>query len=139
MGVEFIKGKVAKITEDEEHNPIVRVEMMEDGARVVERKHDLVILSVGLMPGYNPQDIYGVGIAEDGFVRLPSANMAPSLTDQEGIFAAGTASGPMDIVDSILMAGAAAAEASAYLKAQQEHPKEDSTAPVRAQKELAHV
>ncbi|MEJ2708320.1 MAG: CoB--CoM heterodisulfide reductase iron-sulfur subunit A family protein [Anaerolineales bacterium] len=139
MGVEFIKGKVAKITEDEEHNPIVRVELMEDGARVVERKHDLVVLSVGLLPGYNPQDIYGVGIAEDGFVRLPSANMAPSLTDQEGIFVAGTASGPMDIVDSILVAGAAAAEASAYLKAQQEHPKEDSTAPVRAQKELAHV
>ena len=139
MGVEFIKGKVAKITEDEEHNPIVRVELMEDGARVVERKHDLVVLSVGLAPGYNPQDIYGVGIAEDGFVRLPSANMAPSLTDQEGIFVAGTASGPMDIVDSILMAGAAAAEASAYLKTQQENPKENSTTPVCAQKELVHV
>jgi heterodisulfide reductase subunit A len=139
MGVEFIKGKVAKITEDEEHNPIVRVELMEDGARVVERKHDLVVLSVGLLPGYNPRDIYGVGIAEDGFVHLPSANMAPSLTDQEGIFVAGTASGPMDIVDSILMAGAASAEASAYLKAQQENAKENSTAPVRAQEELAHV
>jgi heterodisulfide reductase subunit A len=119
MGIEFVKGKVAKISEDEDHNPILRVELMEDGGRVVERKHDMVVLSVGLMPGYNPQEVYGVGTAEDGFVHLPSANLSPSLTDHEGIFVAGTASGPMDIVDSIMTAGAAAAEAAAYMQSLQ--------------------
>jgi heterodisulfide reductase subunit A len=139
MGVEFVKGKVAKITEDEEHNPIVRVELMEDGAHVVEHKHDLVVLSVGLMPGYDPQEVYGVGIADDGFVRLPSANLSPSLTSREGIFVAGTASGPMDIVDSIMTAGAAAAEASAYLEALQENNKERAGAPVSKHKELIYA
>ena len=38
------------------------------------------------------------------------------MTAREGIFATGTATGPMDIVDSILTAGAAAAEAAAYLQ-----------------------
>jgi heterodisulfide reductase subunit A len=139
MGVEFVKGKVARVTEDEEHNPILRVEMMEDGARVVERKHDLVVLSVGLLPGYNPQGVYGVSIAEDGFVNLPSANFAPSLTSQEGIFVAGTASGPMDIVDSIMTAGSAAAEASAYLRALQGDHVARAGERVSERKELVHA
>jgi heterodisulfide reductase subunit A len=137
MGIEFVKGKVAKISEDEDHNPIVRVELMEEGGGVVERKHDMLVLSVGLMPGYNPQDVYGVGVAEDGFVYLPSANLSPSLTNREGIFVAGTASGPMDIVDSILTAGAAAAEAAAYLQARQNG--HDGELPLGERRELIHA
>jgi heterodisulfide reductase subunit A len=137
MGVEFVKGKVAKISEDEDHNPIVRVELLEDGGRVVERKHDMLVLSVGLMPGYNPQEIYGVSTAEDGFVYLPSANLSPSLTNREGIFVAGTASGPMDIVDSILTAGAAAAEAAAYLQALQDG--RHANALLSEKRELVHA
>lgn len=117
MGVEFVKGKVAKITEDEDRNPIVRVEMMEEGPRVVERTHDLVVLSVGMLPGFDPQATYGVETAEDdGFVATPLPNMAPCITGRPGVFVTGTAAGPMDIVDSIVMAGAAAAEAAAYLE-----------------------
>ena len=117
MGVEFIKGKVALITEDEDQNPIVRVELVEDGARVVERTHDMIVLSVGMLPGDNPQPIYRVPIAEDGFVSVPSPNSTPSKTNRSGIFVTGTAGGPMDIVDSIVTAGAAAAEAAAYIEA----------------------
>jgi heterodisulfide reductase subunit A len=116
MGIEFVKGKVARITEDEAHNPVVRVEMIEDGPKVVERTHDLVVLSVGMLPGYDPRALYGVSIAADGFVAIPAPNIRPSLTDKPGIFVTGTAAGPMDIVDSIMMAGAAAAEAAAYLE-----------------------
>ena len=137
MGVELVKGKVGKITEDEDHNPIVRVELLEEGGKVVEQQHDLVVLSVGLMPGYNPQDVYGVGISADGFVEQPSINLSPTMTDQEGIFVAGTASGPMDIVDSIMTAGAAAAEASAYLQAQRNG--RGGEVPAGARKELVHA
>ena len=42
---------------------------------------------------------------------------APTLTDLEGVFVAGAAAGPKDIVDSIVEAGAAAMEASRYLAA----------------------
>ena len=44
-------------------------------------------------------------------------NLYPCVTDRPGIFVTGTAGGPMDIVDSIVMAGAAAAEAAAYIEA----------------------
>jgi heterodisulfide reductase subunit A len=118
MGIEFVKGKVARITEDEFHNPSVRVELIDEGSRIVERTHDLVVLSVGVRPGFNPQPIYDVPVdGEDGFVQLPAPNLSPCVTNRPGIFVTGTAAGPMDIVDSIVMAGAAAAETAAYLQA----------------------
>jgi len=116
MGIEFVKGKVARITEDAQQTPIVRVELIDENSKVVERKHDLVVLSVGMVPGLNSENVFDVSRAEDGFVRIPEYNTAPTVTAQEGIFATGTALGPMDIVDSIMTAGAAAAEAAAYVE-----------------------
>ena len=117
MGIEFVKGKVARISEDADQNPVVRVEMIDDNSRVIERNHDLVVLSVGMLPGSNPEKMFGIATADDGFVEIPDCNIAPAVTAQEGIFAAGTSTGPMDIVDSIMAAGAAAAEAAAYIEA----------------------
>jgi heterodisulfide reductase subunit A len=116
MGIEFVKGKVARITEDGEQNPVVRLETIENGSRVVERTHDLVVLSVGMLPGFDPHPLYRVATASDGFVAIPAPNIRPCVTDQPGVFVTGAASGPMDIVDSIVIAGAAAAEAAAYLE-----------------------
>jgi heterodisulfide reductase subunit A len=118
MGIEFIKGKVARIREDDSQNPIVRVELIDEygQTRVTDRQHDLVVLSVGMLPGYNPQSMFGVPVGEDGFVHLPDYNVFPAVTSQKGIFVTGTAAGPMDIVDSIMMAGAAASATAAYLE-----------------------
>ena len=137
MGVEFVKGKVAIITEDEDQNPVVRVELIEEGSKVVERTFDLVVLSVGMLPSDNPQPVYRVPIDSDGFVFVPSPNSAPSVTDRAGIFVTGTASGPMDIVDSIITAGAAASEAAAYIE---EHKNGHvAQEPVNEEMELAHA
>jgi heterodisulfide reductase subunit A2 len=115
MGVEFVRGKVAMIWEDEEHNPVLRVEMTETGA-VAERTHDLVVLSLGMVPAYDPRQMYRVALGKDQFVRVPSPNSDPCATDRSGIFLTGTAMEPMDIVDSIVTAGAAAVAATAYLR-----------------------
>jgi heterodisulfide reductase subunit A len=117
MGVEFVRGKVASIREDDEHNPIIKVELTEEG-RIVERTHDLVVLSLGMLPAYKPDGVYRVSLGSDDFVAVPSPNSDTCLTDRPGIFAAGTALGPMDIVDSIVTAGAAAAAASTYIREQ---------------------
>jgi len=138
MGVEFIKGKVAKITEDENHNPTLRVELVDVTPRILERKHDLVVLSVGLLPGFNPERLFNVPIAEDGFVHISSANIHPCVTDQAGIFAAGTSCGPMDIVDSIIMASAAAAETSTYLEGLN-HGRSNLRAPAGQEREPVHA
>ncbi len=51
MGVNFIKGKVARISGANNGNGdvVLRVENVESG-QVKEYTHDLVVLSVGLMP-----------------------------------------------------------------------------------------
>lgn len=116
MGIEFIRGKVSKITEDENRNPVVHLEAVDAVPRLLANTHDLVVLSVGMIPKYDPGPMYGVSIAEDGFVDAPATNRSPTLTDQPGIFATGTALGPMDIVDSIMLASACASETAAFLR-----------------------
>jgi heterodisulfide reductase subunit A len=140
MGIEFVKAKVAKINEDQDHNPIVRVEVMEGSSKVVERKHDLVVLSVGMLPGYNPKVTFGIPVAEDGFIQAVSPNISPARTPKQGVFATGTAIGPMDIVDSIIMAGAVASETAAYLQSHNGRPHaQTGEAVVAVEKEMAHA
>jgi heterodisulfide reductase subunit A len=128
MGIEFVKAKVARLTEGEAHNPIVRVEMIEEGSRVVERSHDMVVLSLGMLPGCRPEAFVPVKAAEDGFVHCPSPTIFPTRTDQEGVFVAGTSAGPKDIVDTIVEAGAAAMEAANYLHSLQAKKGVEETA-----------
>ncbi len=116
MGIDFIRAKVASIREDENQDPILRIER-QDEQRIEDRHHDLAVLSVGMIPAHDPEPVFGVPVGKDGFIYIPDPNIAPSVTDQVGIFAAGAATGPMDIVDSIVSAGAGAAEAAAYLEA----------------------
>ena len=115
MGVEFVRGKVALIKEDVDHNPIVKVEMTETG-QIVERTYDLVVLSQGIVPAFTSTPSLSLPLGSDGFISVPAPDSAPCITERAGIFVTGTAMGPMDIVDSIISAGAAAAEASAYIR-----------------------
>lgn len=128
MGIQFVKGKVASIKQDENQNPVLRVELIDEGSQVVERTHDLAVLSVGMLPHYDPEAVFKVSLGDDGFVNIPHTNAYPCLTEQKGIFVAGTSAGPMDIVDSIVMSGSAAAEAAAYIEGIREShkPKEKS-------------
>jgi heterodisulfide reductase subunit A2 len=115
MGVEFVRGKVASIREDADHNPVVKVELTETG-EIAERTHDLVVLSQGIVPAYDPTRTFGLLLGSDRFVSIPAPDAAPTVTTRPGIFATGTAMGPMDIVDSIISASAAASEVSAYIR-----------------------
>ena len=115
MGIEFVKARVARITEDEEQNPIVRIEAMEGDGHAQERKHDMVVLSLALLPAWNPAGVVEVETSEDGFIRSADPLLTPSRTTAEGIFVADAA--PMeDIPDSIVEAGAAAMQAAIYLR-----------------------
>ena len=50
-----------------------------------------------------------------GWVVLKDENESAVRTSNDGVFVAGTASGPKDIPDSVLEAAAAASESAAYL------------------------
>jgi len=119
MGVQFVKGKVAKIDERENGNLAVRYEDIDNGGRIVEKEHDLVVLSVGIVPNPDYLRLFeGEGIEPDEllFVREPEEYVNPARTSIDGVFVAGAASGPMDIPDTILHSGAASAQAASYVE-----------------------
>ncbi len=115
MGIEFVKGKVASISEDENGSVALRYEA-QNGEGVTTADHDLVVLSLGMTPGWNPQGICPVSADSDQFIKTIQPKLAPTLTDMEGVFVAGAAAGPKDIVDTITESGAAAIEAAKYLE-----------------------
>ena len=118
MGVEFIKGKIGKITEKENGNLILRYEDIEKG-KVTEAEHDMVVLSIGLLPNQGISDVFDnetLQLDPFHFVDQSDILASPAKTSIEGVFVAGTASGPMDIPDSILSGGAASAETTSYLR-----------------------
>jgi len=116
MGVQFVKAKVATLSEGEGGAVGVRYESQEAEGGVSIAEHDLVVLSLGMVAGWDPEGRCAVSASSDGFIKTIRPKMAPTLTEVDGIFVAGAASGPKDIVDTIIEAGAAAMEASKYLK-----------------------
>ena len=117
MGVNFVKGKIGKITEKENGNLMLRYEDINEGI-VKEAEHDMVILSVGVLPNQDAAKLFKseeLKLDPYKFIYQADTLESPSKTSIKGVFVAGTASGPMDIPDSILSAGAASSEAISYL------------------------
>ena len=96
------------------------------GGPVAENRHDLVVLAQGMIPHWDAQGHCEVRAGEDGFVATPDP-ISPARTHGEGLFVAGTACGPKDIVDTIVEAGSAAMQASEYIHAIQTDAGESST------------
>ena len=116
MGINFVKAKVARITEREDGDLDLRVELQEEDGRIADVTHDLVVLSVGLQPGEDVRRFVPVGTDEYGFVRSADPALDVTSTDVAGVFAAGTALAPKDIVDTVAEASAVAIRVSAYLR-----------------------
>jgi heterodisulfide reductase subunit A len=82
-------------------------------------EHDLVVLSVGVMPNLDALGLFKHGQLEASqfsYIRESSEDLHPGRTNIEGVFVAGGASEARDIPDSILHAGAAAAQAAAHVE-----------------------
>lgn len=117
MGVNFVKGKIGRISEKENGNLMLRYENINENT-VQEAEHDLVVLSVGILPNTDSNAFFpeeGLKLDPFNFISQSDLLINPARTSIEGVFVAGTSSGPMDIPDSILSAGAASAEAISYL------------------------
>ena len=120
MGATYIKGRVAKITEKDNGDLILRYEDIENGGQIVEAEYDLVVLAVGIQPNRDVERLFTgekLGLDEYFYVAEPDGDLDPGRTDIPGVFVAGTSAGAKDIVDTILHAGAAVAQVAAHLEA----------------------
>ena len=118
MGVQYVHGKVARIDEKDDGNLLVHFENLASGGTEI-MEHDLVVLTVGLVP--NPDTLHlfqgeTPDADEHAFVSEVDPIAEPTATSIPGLFVAGAVSGPRDIPDTVVHAGAAAAQAAAYLE-----------------------
>ena len=119
MGSMFIKGRVAKITEKDNGDLIVRYEDVEGDGGIVEAEYDMVVLAVGVQPNTQVAGLFedgALGLDEYFYVGEADEDLDPGRTNLPGVFVAGSASGVKDIPDSILHAGAAVAQAAAHIE-----------------------
>jgi heterodisulfide reductase subunit A len=118
MGVKFVRGKVAKLEEKENGDIDVYHEDTQGKGTLEKTTHDLVVLSVGLLPRPEIAKAFSSGdlkLDESGWIQLADENESAVRTSIDGVYAAGCATGPKDIPDSVLEAAAAASECSSYL------------------------
>ena len=69
MGANFVKGRVAEVTEKENGNLVLRYEDIENGT-LAEAEHDLVVLAVGVRPNDDVRRALPRGRAGAGRLRL---------------------------------------------------------------------
>jgi len=118
MGVNFVRGRVAKIEEAENGDLIVHYTDVENGCIPRKQVHDLVVLSVGIWPNPAIAKVFKnvkLDLDEYGWIKRVEEPERPNITSIPGVFAAGCATGPKDIPDSIVDATSAAAECADYL------------------------
>ena len=117
-GVNFIRGKVAQITditqEDEEKGKLIVV--CEDTllGTLIRVPVDMVILSVAMQARADTEEmarVFLLGRSGDGFFMERHPKLDPVGTMLDGVFAVGCCQGPKDISDTVAQATGAAARA----------------------------
>ncbi|MCF8062412.1 MAG: FAD-dependent oxidoreductase [Deltaproteobacteria bacterium] len=116
MGVEFVRSKGVVTGRSDDDGVIVRHDDMEGSGGPRLDTFDMGVLSLAIVPAWTPDGLAPVRVAEDGFLASRQPKLSSTLTSSEGVFMAGVAAGPKDIVDTVVEAGAAASEAGIFLK-----------------------
>ena len=106
-GTRFIRSYASIAGENPETGNIrIRYATTDEGVK--EEEFDMVVLSVGLNPPKNKEQLaeqFGIDLNDHGFVASDSAN--PVQTSKDGIFVSGAFQGPTDIPESVFSASGA--------------------------------
>ncbi len=118
LGVMYLRGIPDQISEDPDTGNLrLRVENTTAG-RIEEFELDMVVLSVGLEPreeGEQIRQLLSLSRTSDGFLAECHPKLMPVDSATRGVFLAGCAEAPKDIKDSVTQASAAAARAGVIL------------------------
>ncbi|GAG38036.1 unnamed protein product, partial [marine sediment metagenome] len=110
-GAQFLRGRPSEVAATPDGQKIrVRFENTDLG-RTQELDTDLVVLANAVQPPAGLADLastLGIELDGDGFLRSEESRGGLVATTRPGIYAAGCASGPKDIPDSVAEGGAAA-------------------------------
>jgi heterodisulfide reductase subunit A-like polyferredoxin len=105
----YLRGKVSRVYQDNGKVVVVGADTLTGQALEIEA--DIVVLAVASLPSTGTNQIAGaVGLpmGEEGFLSPTDRDLAPVLSEREGVFICGAATGPKDIPETVAQASAAA-------------------------------
>lgn len=111
-GVEYRRGRPAGIDTSGDA-PVVRYENTDEG-EVLEEAYDMVVLAPAIIPSDGTPELaarLGIDLDADGFIAATEAGGDMVESTRDGVYAAGCATGPKDIPDSVAEAAGAASKA----------------------------
>ncbi len=114
--VELVRSRPSEIVPGDDGRPEVRF-TSPSGEKVESRQHDIVILSQGIRPALDVNsisDLLGLERDQSGFIK--SRESDPCRTNRPGIFVAGCARAPMDLVDAARDGAIAACKAYSFIE-----------------------
>ena len=119
MSVYFQKGRVSRVEETEDQDLLVHFDDLDGGGGPKVARHDLVVLSTGLLPNQGAFALFPKqALAKDAYSYVQEVNeeLEPGVTNLEGVYVIGSATAVRDIPDTILHSEAASAQIAAFLK-----------------------
>ncbi len=106
-GVNFIRSRIYQVEEKDNGNLLIRYALIDGTLKTDE--FDLVVLSVGLCPPENTEQIINsLNIETNKYGFAKTEPLLPIQTTRKGILVAGAFSGPKDIPETVTQASAAA-------------------------------
>jgi heterodisulfide reductase subunit A-like polyferredoxin len=137
-GIQYIPCRISGLEEDPETKDVlIRYEDSNNGHSIKEERVDLAILSIGMSPLPDIQNLAKAsGIELDSHQFCHTQDFRPTETNRPGVFACGAFTEPKDIPDSVIQASGAAAramvtigEARGTLIRKKEYPPEREVTP----------
>jgi heterodisulfide reductase subunit A len=116
-GIELRQAAMFKVDPESKDSLAVSYEDL-TARRFVEETYDMVVLCSDVWPAEGLAELAqmaGIRLADNGYISVAGEGGSETATSQPGIFAAGCATGPKNIKDSIATARSAAASALACL------------------------
>lgn len=116
--IQFIRGRLSEASEKIDKSLLIKAEDTLSG-RPLKMNVDLLVLLVGMEAGKGTAAAAAtcsIGCEESGFLKTTDPFLRSNLSNQEGIFLAGSCTAPMSVSDTILHARSAAQEVNEWLK-----------------------
>jgi len=115
LGVNFIRCRISTFRENPRNRNLMVVARAENGSSI-SSEFELVVLSIAQCPSSGAaelSEVLGVDLNRWGFIDCQELSQV--RTSKDGIYVCGSAAAPADISETVLMASAAAGEASRLL------------------------
>jgi len=113
-GVRFVRSRVSNIEEKPETRNLIVRHVVEE--KPTDEEFDLVVLSVGMKPPKNAEELAKVlGIELNKYNFCATETFSPVETSRPGIYVCGAFAAPKDIPESVAQASGAAAKAGGII------------------------